>query len=103
MIRHYDADSCPADSIMSLLNSSLKTSSLSCRFYFSHIYSRNINVYDDIKIETSLCFSSVVRRLSTDFSDNRRMVTASAALDEALGNITQSDDLRKREYLLELS
>ena len=40
--------------------------------FFSHIYFRNINVYDDIKIEIGLCFSSVVRRMSTNFSDTPR-------------------------------
>ena len=73
MKRHYDIDSCPADSIVLLLKSLLKIYHLSYHFYFSNIYSRIINVYDDIKIETSLCFSSVVRRVFINFSDNSRI------------------------------
>ena len=73
MKRHYDADNCSADSISSAFTkTSLKISRLSYRLYFLQINSRNISVYDDIKIETSLCFSSVVRRVSTNFSDNPR-------------------------------
>ena len=70
MKHHYDVDSCLTDSIVLLLRSLLKISRLSYPLYFSHIYSRNINIYDGIKIETSLCFSLVVRRVSTNFSDN---------------------------------
>ena len=72
MKRLYDADSCPTDSIVLVLKLSLKVSRLSYRLYFSHNYSRNINIYDEIKIETSLCSSSVVRRVSTNVSDNPR-------------------------------
>ena len=50
---------------------------LSYCLYSSHIYSRYINVYDDVKIETSLCLSSVVRRVSTNLSDNPRKTVLS--------------------------
>ena len=53
-----------------LLKSLLKICRLSSCLCFSHIYSRNIHVYDDIKIETSLSFSSVVKNMSTDVSEN---------------------------------
>ena len=48
MKRRYDTDSCPADSIVPLLKRLLRISRLWYRLYFSHIYSLNVNLYDDI-------------------------------------------------------
>ena len=62
MKRHYHAGSCPAYNTVRLLNSSLKISRLSYCLYFLDIYSRNIDVYDDIKIETSLCVQFICKK-----------------------------------------
>ena len=74
MNRHYDADSYPADSLVfsDFIKKLVKNKSLVVSSFFSHIDSRNISVYDDIKIETTLCFSSVVSRVSMNFSDSPR-------------------------------
>ena len=92
MKHHYEADSCPADSIVLLLKSLLKVSCLLYRLYFSHICSWNIDVYDDIKTETSVCFSSAVRRVSTNLSDNP--VTLPMAL-----SFTQWPIIRLKKYV----
>ena len=80
--RHYDSDSRLTDRILLLpkcslkISPSLEISRLSYRLYCLHTFIPEIStLYDAIKIETRLCFSSVVRRVSTNFSDNPRIHT----------------------------
>ena len=68
--RHYDADSCPVDSIVLLpLKKKKKKKKKNVKdiflvqsnhLYLPHINLRNIKVHDDIKTEIILSFSSVL-------------------------------------------
>ena len=66
-------ETCPADTMVSIVKQLYRTYRLSYLHHFSHMYSWYITEYNDIAEKTSICLCWAVDRLSMSFKEIPRI------------------------------